>query len=209
MDKLVFLMQRKAGTTREAFAEHYLEFHSLLGLRLVPTLDGYTVNIADIVSRDDDPNHPDAVVEMWTRDIEVFMDMDAVFAAPEDRAIVAYDDASFIGTQRVWQVDERVVRGSHPGAELRTRTPGVKRLTLLSADADRRLAPGVVHAVEQHVVSPLVSSRPDDVLPTPPPYVADVILTEWAPSLAALGDPLGAAFVVSEYRQRLPRTTFV
>ena len=41
MDKLVFLMQRKVGATRESFYEHYLAFHSLLGLRLVPSLDGY------------------------------------------------------------------------------------------------------------------------------------------------------------------------
>lgn len=83
MDKLIFLMRRKESTTRDSFFHHYLEVHSLLGLSLVPTLDGYTVNITDVIEPPlDDIHHPDAVVEMWTRDIEVFMDMNRTFAKP-------------------------------------------------------------------------------------------------------------------------------
>ena len=170
MDKLVFLMQRKADATAESFHEHYLEFHSLLGLRLVPTLDGYTVNITDVVDAPaDDPHHPDAVVEMWTRDINVFMDMDATFAAPEDRAIVIYDDASFIGTTRAWQVEEQLLFGGAPDGPLRARADGVKRMTLLPADADLASAPGVVRAVAQRIVSPLLPGRVGETLPGPGP----------------------------------------
>ena len=115
MDKLVFLMRRKEATTRESFFRHYLEFHSLLGLRLVPTLDGYTVNVADVLDPpEDDICHPDAVVEMWTRDVKVFMDIDQTFDRPDDREIIVWDDATFIGASWAWLVEETLGARSTP-----------------------------------------------------------------------------------------------
>lgn len=205
MDKLIFLMRRKEMTTRDSFFRHYLEVHSLLGLSLVPTLDGYTVNITDVMEPpQDDIHHPDAVVEMWTRDIGVFMDMNRTFAKPEDREIIVQDDASFIGASWAWQVEETLVRGAFPEGELRTRTNGVKRVSLHSDDSERRVADGVTHAVEHRVISPLMPGRVGETLPDPAPYQADVILSEWAPSVDHFGAVEGPAFLVSEYRQRNP-----
>ena len=205
MDKVIFLMRRKETTTRESFFRHYLEVHSLLGLSLVPTLDGYTVNIADVIEPlQDDIHHPDAVVEMWTRDIEVFMDINRTFAKPEDREIIVQDDASFIGASWAWQVEETLVRGAFPNGKLRTRTKGVKRVSLCSEGSERRVADGVTRAVEHRVLSPLMPGRVGEALPDPAPYRADVILSEWAPSVGHFGTVEGPAFLLSEYRQRNP-----
>jgi hypothetical protein len=177
----------------------------LLGLRLVPTLDGYTVNVTDVVEPPkSDIHHPDAVVEMWTQNVEVFMDIDQTFASPEDREIIVQDDASFIGASWAWQVEETLLHGEVPDSELRTRTKGVKRVSLHRDGSGGRVADGVLRAVEHRVVSPLMPGRLGDVLPDPVPYQADVILSEWARSVDDFGAVEGPAFLVSEYRQRDP-----
>jgi len=196
-------MRRKEATTRESFFRHYLEFHSLLGLRLVPTLDGYTVNVADVLDPpEDDICHPDAVVEMWTRDVKVFMDIDQTFDRPDDREIIVWDDATFIGASWAWLVEETLVRGALPKGELRTRTEGVKRVSLHGDGFRPQLARGVVRAVEHRVISPLMPGRVGEIVPEPAPFKADVILSEWAPSIEDFGAIEGPAFMLSEYRQR-------
>jgi hypothetical protein len=168
-------------------------------------LAGYTVNVTDVGRPPaGEPCYPDAVVEMWTHDINRFMDLDTAFATPEDRSIVMQDDASFIGVSLAWQVEELPAVGEQPRAELRTRTPGVKRISLHPAGSEPPAAPGVVCTVTHRVLSPLLPGRMGDSVPEPPPYTARLIVHEWAPSADSLPPVDVPTFLVGEYRQRVP-----
>jgi hypothetical protein len=199
VDKLVFLMWRKAGISREAFCEHYLEFHSLLGLRFVKGLDGYTVNIPDVAQAPVSDDGPDAIVEMWTRDVESFLDPERAFASAEDREIVLRDDASFIGSSLIWQVRRKHDRGLEPLREMRVRTEGVKRVTLCDIVPTQSLSPTVSRVATYEVVRAMSARRPAAMN-----YEPMAIINEWAPDVETLGPALGPSFVVSEYRQRVP-----
>ena len=169
------------------------------------TLHGYTVNVTDLGDPPPgDAGFPDAVVEMWTRDVDTFLDSEAAFAFPEDQSIVMQDDAAFIGESWIWQVDEEWVLGSPPEGELRTRTDGVKRVSLHRTGDAPSIGPHVVRVVDQRTLTPLTPGLVRDVVPGRPPYEADVIRLEWAPSVDAFGPVPGPAFYVSEYRQRVP-----
>ena len=51
-------------------------------------------------------------------------------ASPEDRSIIVPDEASFIGASWAWLVEEKWITGAPTEGELRTRTDGVKRVSL-------------------------------------------------------------------------------
>ena len=143
MDKLIFLFHRKDGLTREEFAEHYLDVHAPLGLRVTVTMDGYTVNLVD---SDDDGAH-DAITEVWTASSADFFDPAKSFATPEDAKQLMTDHDSFIGPFDTYLVEERVVRGD---AEV---PDGVKRVSCyLEGDTVPEPGPGVTDVLEHRVV---------------------------------------------------------
>ena len=195
MDKVIFLFTRKDGTTREEFFEHYLDVHSLLGMRLCTKMDGYTVNLTDEYRPGDDG--PDAITEVWTEDVDAFLDPKRSFASEADMIELWTDDRSFIGPSLPWVVEETLTRGDRPVGELRTRTPGVKRVSMWIGDRRPESGPAVTRVVEQRVVRALAPDAPE----------VDVFVTEWAPSVDDLAAVDVPAYVVSEYRQRDAFTT--
>jgi hypothetical protein len=192
MEKLLFLMRRKHGLTRGEFFKHYLEVHSLLGLRLCMLMDGYTVNLSDEV--DPGPEGPDSITEVWTRDAAAFLDPARAFANPDEMNQVVSDDASFIGTHLAWVVEEKLVLGDWPSAEVRRRAPGIKRVSLHRGDSRPPASARVTRVVEQRVRKVLAADAP----------AVDAFVSEWAPSADAFAALRVPAYLVSEYPQRLP-----
>ena len=192
MEKLVYLMGRKDGLTRDEFFEHYIRVHSPLGLRICVLMAGYTVNLTD--DFDPGPEGPDAVTEVWTPDADGFMDPARAFRSEQEMNEIVADDRSFIGTNHSWVVEEKLVLGDWPSGELRTRTPGVKRVSLHTGDSRLPSAPGVTRVVEQRVTKALAADAP----------AVDVFVSEWAASADAFAALTVPAYVVSEYRQRNP-----
>lgn len=193
MEKLVFLFGRKAPQTHAEFAEHYLEHHSLLGLRLAVQMDGYTVNLVpDAASGDFDL---DAVTETWTPSVAAFMDPQQAFANEADMQELMTDDASFIANTRPYVVTETLVKGAWPSGPVRERTPGVKRVSLHPTEATVPSSDGSTRVVRNDVVQSFVPEAPE----------AAVILLEWADSADALAPLDGVLnWLVEEHVQRQP-----
>jgi hypothetical protein len=192
VDKIVFLMGRKDGLTREQFFEHYLEVHTLLGLRMCVLMDGYTVNLTD--ADDPGPGGPDSVTEVWTAEAEGFLDPARAFRNEDEMMQVVDDDASFIGTNRCYVVEEELVLGSWPSGDVRARTPGVKRISLHRGDARPPVTDGVERVSVDRVKTALTPDAP----------AVDAFVSEWASSVDELAPLSVPAYVVSEYRQRAP-----
>lgn len=194
MDKIVFLFGRKAPQTHAEFAEHYLDHHALLGLKVAVQMDGYTVNLVpDDASGDFDL---DAVTETWTPSVAAFMDPEQAFANEADMVELMTDDASFIGTTHPYVVAEELVVGAWPDGPVRTRTPGVKRISLHPTAATLPPTDGCTRVVHNRVLQSFVPDAPE----------ASVIVLEWADSADDLTplDPSILNWLVEENVQRQP-----
>jgi hypothetical protein len=189
MDKIVFLFGRKAPQTHAEFAEHYLDHHAPLGLRLAVQMDGYTVNLVP-----DDEADVDAVTETWTPSVEAFMDPQRAFADEADMVELMTDDASFIGTTRPYVVSEELVLGEWPGGPVRTRTHGVKRISLHATEATFPATDGCTRVVHNRVLRSLAPGAPD----------VAVIVLEWAEAAEALAPLSVVSYLVEEHVQRQP-----
>lgn len=79
MIKLIALLKRKPGLTREEFARRWLYEHTKLSSKL-PGLRGYRINIATPYQREGTGVEPlyDGTAELWWDSIE---DMEASFAS--------------------------------------------------------------------------------------------------------------------------------
>jgi hypothetical protein len=192
MDKIVFLMGRKDGLVREQFFEHYLNVHSLLGLRMCVLMEGYTVNLTD--GADPGPEAPDSITEVWTPDANGFMDPGRAFRNEEEMMEVVNDDQSFIGTTHAYIVEEELAFGSWPSGEVRTRTPGVKRVSMHIASSVPPVADGIERVTIDRVKAAITPDAP----------AIDAFVSEWAQSAEVLAPLAVPSYLVSEYRQRLP-----
>jgi hypothetical protein len=190
VEKLIYLLSRKDGWSRKEFFDHYFHHHSVLGMRTCLFMDGYTLNFTDVV--DPGPGAPDSITEIWTRDAGGFLDPARAFRSEEEKAELVADDRSFIGRNLRYSVDEEVVRGVRPAGQLRTRTPGVKRISLHTGASRPPIAPGVTCVVEQHVREVISPDAP----------VVDVFVFEWAPSADVFAPLSVPAYLTTEYRQR-------
>jgi len=189
LDKIVFLFGRKAPQTHAEFAEHYLEHHAPLGLKVAVQMDGYTVNLVP-----DEAADVDAVTETWSPSVEAFMDPQQAFANEADMVELMTDDASFIGTTRPYVVNEELVVGEWPSGPVRTRTPGVKRISLHPTEATLPPIDGCTRVVRNNVLQSLAPDAPE----------AAVILLEWADSADALAPLAVVSWMVEENVQRQP-----
>jgi hypothetical protein len=189
VDKIVFLFGRKAPQTHAEFAEHYLDHHAPLGLKVAVQMDGYTVNLIPNEAAD-----VDAVTETWTPSVEAFMDPKRAFADEADMVELMTDDASFIGTTRPYVVAEELVVGEWPDGPVRTRTPGVKRISLHPTDATLPPTDGCTRVVRNRVLHSLAPGAPE----------LAVVLLEWAESGAALAPLDVVNYLVEEHVQRQP-----
>jgi hypothetical protein len=192
VDKIVFLFGRKAPQTHAEFAEHYLDHHAPLGLRVAVQMDGYTVNLVP-----DDSATVDAVTETWTPSVQAFMDPQRAFAGEADMVELMTDDASFIGTTRPYVVAEELIVGEWPDGPVRERTPGVKRISLHPTEATLPSVARCTRVVHNRVLQALAPDAPELAL----------VLLEWAESgdaLAPLDSPTVVGYLVEEHVQRQP-----
>ena len=174
MEKIVFLMGRKDGLTRVEFFEHYLNVHSLLGLQMCVLMEGYTVNLTD--GADPGPEAPDSITEVWTPDAQGFMDPAHAFRNDDEMMQVVNDDQSFIGTTQAYIVEEQLVFGSWPSGEVRTRTPGVKRISMHTADSVTPVVDGIERVTIDRVKAAITPDAP----------AIDAFVSEWALSAEVL-----------------------
>ena len=197
MQKVILVMWRRPELTREEFARHYLDVHSVLARQHVTMLDGYTVNVPDAsATATDDDDGPDGVIEIWTHDADALFDPERGFTSRADFEEVMRDDASFIGTTAIWEVQPGDAPLPEHDTPLRERTPGIKRITLLEpgAVADD----GATGAVVDRVVAARPARRPP-----PAEYEVGAFVHEWAERVDDLAPVTSPSFAVSEYRQRL------
>jgi hypothetical protein len=189
MDKIVFFFQRKPGTTRQHFYDHYLQDHAPLGQRLTVTMAGYTVNLVDSESE------VDAVTEIWTASMNDFFDPSKSFATEEDAKTLMADHDSFIGPYDAYAVEATVVHGAIPDAPIRERASGSK-VFVRYADASA-VPPPPTDArcvVDQRVVQSFMPGSPELAL----------VRTIWFDDSGEAADLFADALVVREYRQLEP-----
>jgi hypothetical protein len=187
MDKLMFFFTRKAGLTHAEFAEHYLQEHAPLGMRLTVTMAGYTVNLVD----GDDT--VDAVTEIWTASAADFFDPAKSFASEDDAKAMMADHDSFIGPYDAYAVEERAVHGDVPLGAAGARTSGAK---LIVRYGDGDTVPAVPDGVRAVVDHRIVQSLTPDA-----PALA-VVRSIWLdPGVAVSVD---GALTVDEHRQMVP-----
>ena len=110
MIKRVSLLTRKDDMSREQFTRHWLEIHAPLA-RPVPGLRRYVQShILEEFRRADIPTSPvqvDGIAELWFDDRA---SMERALASPEMAALHA-DGALFIGSNKTFVVDEKVIIG--------------------------------------------------------------------------------------------------
>ena len=110
MIKRVSLLTRKDGMSREQFTRHWLEIHAPLA-RPVPGLRRYVqAHILEEFRRPDLPTSSvqvDGIAELWFDDRA---SMERALASPEMAALHA-DGVLFIGSNKTFVVDEKVIIG--------------------------------------------------------------------------------------------------
>lgn len=126
-EKLIFLVGRKAGLSRDEFRRRYLEVHAPLFLRHCRALRGYAVNLVE--GRRDEG--VDAVAEMWFDALEDFRDPGRLYDSPEGVAAVARDAGTLVSSVVGYRVDEAVQRDYERTWPAGAPSPGAKLIGLL------------------------------------------------------------------------------
>lgn len=104
--KLIALLKRHAGMSREEFARRWVDEHAPLTLRF-PNLKGYRINIALEEYQEIDGELPyDGTAELWWDSLE---DMQADYASDEAATAVA-DAGSFTSVLTHIYTTEHVLR---------------------------------------------------------------------------------------------------
>jgi len=108
MIKTIALIHRKAGISREEFAQHYEEVHAPLALKHLPMIKRYIRNHVIDVPGMEGPDF-DCVSEFWFDSIEDAMEV-AEWAQSDDGQVIRDDEAMFMDSSKTisFMVDERV-----------------------------------------------------------------------------------------------------
>lgn len=128
MIKLIVLVKRKPGTTRQEFIDYYEAHHARLGMHILGHLwDRYVRNYPqDIMNYTPEDNSVedgyDAITEIWIRDEAAYREMERILARPEIQAMVLADEERFQDRlqTRMFRVDvadtgtEPTSDGPHP-----------------------------------------------------------------------------------------------
>lgn len=114
MIKLIALLKRKPGLSREEFAQRWLKEHIKLSAKM-PGLRGYRINIAIDHQPEGDGVEPiyDGTAELWWDNVEA---MEAAFAS--DEGVTAGVDADQFADVRIHIYTEEyfIVPGPEPQA---------------------------------------------------------------------------------------------
>lgn len=73
MVKIIALIYRKAGVSREQFVSYWMNTHGSLMLQMAPDLLHYTQNVP-MEATGDNPEDPDGVSELWFEDMGTLQD---------------------------------------------------------------------------------------------------------------------------------------
>ena len=193
MEKTIFLFRRAAGRSREEFDEHYIAHHAPLGVKLVKTLKGYTVNLVD------GDAGPDAVTEHWLNQVEELLDPTKAYASMDDAMQVIKDDQTFIGSHELYVVTSEIetVPGERSPVVAGQASPGVKIVWCLR---DEKLPPAPIGArrvVDNRVSHKLVHQSGAQWARLDPDI--KVFRMAWAPRLDDIKADLADALVVREF----------
>jgi uncharacterized protein (TIGR02118 family) len=116
MFKVIVLIARKAGLSREDFMHHYETVHVPLVRKLVPQLVEYRRNYVDPAEMVVMPGAAtpdfDSVTEMWFRDRAGYEELTTLNADPVKGALLAEDAALFLDAA----MTRMFVVGEHGGA---------------------------------------------------------------------------------------------
>ncbi len=123
MIKLIALLKRKPGMTREEFAKRWVEEHTTIS-RNLPGLRGYRINIATPRQPEGSAQEPpyDGTAEMWWDSID---DMEASFDTELGQRAGADGDSFTIVRQHIYTDEYDIVPGPQKAAV--RRRPRAKR----------------------------------------------------------------------------------
>lgn len=120
MIKLIALLKRKPGMTREDFAKRWVEEHTKISSKL-PGLRGYRINIATARQPEGIDREPlyDGTAEMWWDSIE---DMEASFNTELGKRAGDDGDSFTVVRQHVYTEEYDIVPGPEKAAASRRRS---------------------------------------------------------------------------------------
>ena len=167
MIKAIAFIRRKAGVSREEFARHYEAIHAPLGMRLIPSMRGYTRNhVLSALGSDVDF---DCITTFWYDSLEAALDV-VNFAQSDAGKPLRDDEATFMDSSKTVSivVEERVtLPPPTPGREslvkavaLLKRKAGLTREEFIDhyeqvhAPLIVRITPGLVGYARNYVVTP-------------------------------------------------------
>lgn len=167
MIKALAFIRRKAGVSREEFARHYEEIHAPLGMRLIPSMRGYTRN--HVLSALGSDVAFDCITTFWYDSLEAALDV-VNFAQSDAGKPLRDDEDTFMDSSKTVSVvvEEQITRRP----PLRGREALVKAVALLKRKAGLtredfidhyeqvhaplivRITPGLVGYARNYVISP-------------------------------------------------------
>lgn len=101
MPKIVILIKKKPGMSREDFIHHYETSHAVIGKRLLGHLwtkyvRNYPVSLMEYQPEDNSVEDSyDAVTEIWLKDQAAVEEMARIINLPENNKIILEDEEKF------------------------------------------------------------------------------------------------------------------
>jgi hypothetical protein len=99
--KIVILIKKKTGMSREAFIQHYETSHAVIGKRLLGHLWAKYVRnypkalMAYQPEENSVEDSYDAVTEIWLKDAAALEEMDRIINLPENNKLILEDEEKF------------------------------------------------------------------------------------------------------------------
>lgn len=115
MFKVIGLIKRKPGLSREEFFKHYDEVHAPMALKYFPQFvryeRNYIMGIADPPSRSGEEPEFDCITEIWYKDREAFEEAENFWTSDAGKVMLA-DNETFMDLSKLvfYLVEEKVAK---------------------------------------------------------------------------------------------------